>query len=90
MNHIHPTAVIDPGVKIADDVRIGPYAVIGEGVELASGVEIGSHAELLRHGGSYASLFETWQRHGGHSPEPGTGFLLLSGLVGLGMRRRVS
>ncbi|MFP8878276.1 MAG: acyl-ACP--UDP-N-acetylglucosamine O-acyltransferase [Myxococcota bacterium] len=46
MNHIHPTAVIDPGVKIADDVRIGPYAVIGEGVELASGVEIGSHAHL--------------------------------------------
>ena len=43
---IHPTAVIDPGAKLADDVRIGPYAVIGEGVELASGVEIGSHVHL--------------------------------------------
>jgi UDP-N-acetylglucosamine acyltransferase len=46
VDQIHPTAVIDPGAKLADDVRIGPYAVIGEGVELASGVEIGSHVHL--------------------------------------------
>lgn len=46
MEQIHSTAVIDPGAKIADDVRIGPYAVIGEGVELAAGVEIGSHVHL--------------------------------------------
>lgn len=43
---IHPTAVIDPCAKIADDVEVGPYVVIGEGVELAPGVEIGSHAHI--------------------------------------------
>ena len=43
---IHPTAVIDPCAKIADDVEVGPYAVIGEGVELAPGVEVGSHAHI--------------------------------------------
>ena len=43
---IHPTAVVDPGAKIADGVELGPYVVIGEGVELAPGVEIGSHAHL--------------------------------------------
>ena len=46
VERIHPTAVVDPGAKIADDVRIGPYAVIGEGVELAAGVEIASHVHL--------------------------------------------
>ena len=27
---IHPTAVVDPGVKLGTDVRIGPHAVVGE------------------------------------------------------------
>jgi UDP-N-acetylglucosamine acyltransferase len=43
---IHPTAVIDPCAKIADDVEVGPYVVIGDGVELASGVVVGSHAHI--------------------------------------------
>ncbi len=43
---IHPTAVIDPCAKIADDVEVGPYVVVGEGVELAPGVEVGSHAHI--------------------------------------------
>ena len=30
-------------------------------------VEIGSHEQLMSQHGHYASLFETWQRHGGHS-----------------------
>jgi UDP-N-acetylglucosamine acyltransferase len=28
---IHPTAVVDPGAKLADDVELGPYTVVGDG-----------------------------------------------------------
>jgi UDP-N-acetylglucosamine acyltransferase len=38
---IHPTAVVDPGAKLADDVTVGPLAVVGGEVELGPGVEIG-------------------------------------------------
>jgi UDP-N-acetylglucosamine acyltransferase len=44
---IHPTAVVDPSAKLADDVTVGPYAVIGAGVELAPGVEVGPHSALM-------------------------------------------
>jgi UDP-N-acetylglucosamine acyltransferase len=40
---IHPTAVVDPGAKLADDVTVGPLSTIGSEVELAAGVEIGPH-----------------------------------------------
>lgn len=43
MSTIHPTAVIAPGAKIADDATVGPHAVIDGEVELASGVEVGPH-----------------------------------------------
>lgn len=46
MARIHPTAVVDRGAKLADDVEIGPYAVIGPEVELAHAVEVGSHVNL--------------------------------------------
>ena len=42
---LHPTAIVDPRAKLADDVVVGPYVVIGEDVELAHGVEVG----LTRH-----------------------------------------
>jgi UDP-N-acetylglucosamine acyltransferase len=41
--NIHPTAVVDPGAKLADDVTVGPLSVIGSEVELAAGVEVGAH-----------------------------------------------
>jgi UDP-N-acetylglucosamine acyltransferase len=44
---IHPTAVVDPGAKIAEDVELGPYTVIGNGVELSSGVNVASHAIIV-------------------------------------------
>ena len=43
MAKIHPTAVVDPGAKIADDAIVGALAVIDGEVELGSEVEIGPH-----------------------------------------------
>ena len=42
-NMIHPSAIIEPGAKIANDVVIGPFSYIGSEVVLHSGVEIKSH-----------------------------------------------
>lgn len=47
MERVHPTAVVDPGAKLADDVELGPYTVIGNGVELGSGVQVASHAIIV-------------------------------------------
>jgi len=43
---IHPTAIIDPAAKLADDVTVGPYSIIGANVEIGSGSEIGSHVVI--------------------------------------------
>lgn len=43
---IHPTAIIDPDARLADDVRVGPYSVIGAGVEIGAGSWIGPHAVI--------------------------------------------
>ena len=40
---IHPSAVIEPGAKIARDVIVGPFSYIGAEVVLHPGVEIKSH-----------------------------------------------
>jgi UDP-N-acetylglucosamine acyltransferase len=40
---IHPTAIIEPGAKLAESVRVGPYCVVGARVELAAEVELLSH-----------------------------------------------
>jgi UDP-N-acetylglucosamine acyltransferase len=43
---IHPSAVVEPGARIADDVVIGAFAVVGPDVELAAGVELRPHAHV--------------------------------------------
>lgn len=43
---IHPTSIVDPQAKIAEDVEIGPFCEIGPKVTLASGVRIDSHVIL--------------------------------------------
>lgn len=43
MTDIHPTAIVDPKARIADDVYIGPYCVLGPDVTLASGITLHSH-----------------------------------------------
>lgn len=46
MSKIHPTAVVDPGAKIADDAVVGPLSVIDGEVELEAGVEIGAQVHV--------------------------------------------
>ncbi len=41
---MHPTAIVEKGAELADDVRVGAFAVIGPEVRLAAGVEIRPHA----------------------------------------------
>lgn len=43
---IHPTALVDPNAKVADDAIIGPYSIIGADVEIGSGTEVGPHVVI--------------------------------------------
>jgi UDP-N-acetylglucosamine acyltransferase len=42
--NIHPTAIVSPHARLADDVVVGPYSIIAENVEIAAGCVIQSHA----------------------------------------------
>ena len=44
---IHPTALVESGAELADDVEIGPFAVIESGVRLGAGCVIRGHAQLV-------------------------------------------
>ncbi len=43
MSETHPTAIVDPGARIGDNVTIGPYCTVGPDVELGDGVSLMSH-----------------------------------------------
>ncbi|MBS0383108.1 MAG: acyl-ACP--UDP-N-acetylglucosamine O-acyltransferase [Proteobacteria bacterium] len=46
MSNVHPSAIVYPGARLADDVSVGPYAVIEDGVVIGPGCRIGAHALL--------------------------------------------
>ena len=46
---IHPTAIVDPGAKIAANVEIGPYSIIGPDVEIGEHTVIGPHVVIKGH-----------------------------------------
>jgi UDP-N-acetylglucosamine acyltransferase len=46
---IHPTAIVEAGAELADNVEVGPFALVGPRVELAEGVAIGAHASVIGH-----------------------------------------
>lgn len=46
---IHPTAIVDPGAKIAANVEIGPYSIIGADVEIGEHTVIGPHVVIKGH-----------------------------------------
>src|SRR4029450_9815736 len=40
---VHPTAVVEAGAELAEDVEIGPFCVVGANVKLGAGGGRGSH-----------------------------------------------
>lgn len=49
MANIHPTALVDPAAKIANDVSIGPFSIIGPNVSIGAGTIIESHCVITGH-----------------------------------------
>ena len=45
----HPTAIIHPDAKLADDVEVGAYTIIGEHVEIGAGTLVGPHVVIDGH-----------------------------------------
>jgi UDP-N-acetylglucosamine acyltransferase len=46
---IHPTTIIHPGARLAEDIEVGAYTMIGEHVEIGAGSRIGPHAIITGH-----------------------------------------
>jgi UDP-N-acetylglucosamine acyltransferase len=40
---IHPTAIVEAGAKLGQDVKVGPFCAVGRGAVLGDGVELISH-----------------------------------------------
>ena len=40
---IHPTAIVEDGAKLGEDVRIGPYCLVGRDASLGDGCQLLSH-----------------------------------------------
>ncbi|MEK9843220.1 MAG: acyl-[acyl-carrier-protein]--UDP-N-acetylglucosamine O-acyltransferase, partial [Thalassospira sp.] len=49
MSKVHPTAVVEDGAQIGQDVEIGPYCVIGPNVVLGDRVKLHSHVAMAGH-----------------------------------------
>jgi UDP-N-acetylglucosamine acyltransferase len=49
MPKIHPTAIVDPSARLADDVEIGPCCIVEGNVEIGPGCVLRSHAIIRRH-----------------------------------------
>jgi UDP-N-acetylglucosamine acyltransferase len=44
---IHPSAVVESGARLAEDVRIGAFALVGADAELLEGVRVDAHASVI-------------------------------------------
>lgn len=43
---IHPTAIIHPGARLAENVSIGPFTIIGQHVSIDSGTRVAGHVVI--------------------------------------------
>ena len=46
MARVHPSALVDPRARLADDVEVGPFSVVGAGVTIGAGTTVGPHAVI--------------------------------------------
>jgi len=46
MKTIHPTAIVEPGAELDDDVSVGAYSIVREHVRIAAGTAIGPHCVI--------------------------------------------
>lgn len=46
MARIHPTAIIEPGAQLGDEVEVGAHAFVGAGVTLGAGTRLHHHASV--------------------------------------------
>jgi UDP-N-acetylglucosamine acyltransferase len=46
---IHPSAIVHPGARLGQDVRIGPYAIVEDHVDLGDGSVIDAFATIKSH-----------------------------------------
>ncbi len=44
--NVHPQAIVEPGARLADDVRVGPWSYIGPDVEIGAGTVVHSHVVI--------------------------------------------
>ena len=49
MASIHPTAIVEPGAQLGENVSVGAYAVIGPHVRIGEGTTVGPHAVVEGH-----------------------------------------
>ena len=47
--NIHPTAIIEPGAELGNDVSIGAYSVIGANVKIGDGTKIAPQVVIEGH-----------------------------------------
>jgi UDP-N-acetylglucosamine acyltransferase len=59
--HIHPTAVVEPGAQIGDNVTIGPLSYVEQDVTIGEGCLIGPQVTILR----YSTLGANCKVHSG-------------------------
>jgi UDP-N-acetylglucosamine acyltransferase len=43
---IHPTAIVDPGARVAESAEIGPYCIVGADVEIGAATRLMAHVFL--------------------------------------------
>jgi len=46
---IHPTAIIEDGARLGENVKVGPYSVVGADVRMGDGCELLSHVVVTGH-----------------------------------------
>ncbi|MGC4033149.1 MAG: acyl-ACP--UDP-N-acetylglucosamine O-acyltransferase [Tepidisphaeraceae bacterium] len=49
MSLIHPTAIIEPGAQLGENVRVGPFCVIGPNVTVGDGTILHSRVTIVGH-----------------------------------------